>query len=62
MLKKLASGFVLVSMPVASAFAAVPTEVTTALGDAKTDGLIIAGAVLVAIIALYAFKLMRRGL
>lgn len=62
MLKKIASGFALVSMPIASAFAAVPTDVTTALADAKTDGLTIAAAVLVAIIALYAFKLMRRGL
>lgn len=42
--------------------AAVPVEVTTSLTDAKTDGITIATAVLVAIIALYAFKLMRRGL
>jgi hypothetical protein len=42
--------------------AAVPAEVSTALGDAKSDGLVIAGLVLVAIIALFAFKLMRKGL
>lgn len=47
---------------VGNAIAAVPTEVTTSLTDAKTDGITIATAVLVAIIALYAFKLMRRGL
>lgn len=45
-----------------SAFAAVPTEVTTALGDAKTDGVAVATAVLVALVAIYAFKLMRKGL
>lgn len=45
-----------------SAFAAVPVEVTTALGDAKTDGVAVATAVLVALVAIYAFKLMRRGL
>lgn len=45
-----------------SALAEVPTEVTTALGDAKTDGIAIATLVLVAIIAIFAFKLMRKGL
>lgn len=45
-----------------SAFAAVPAEVTTALGDAKVDGMAVAGLVLVAVIAMYAFKLMRRGI
>lgn len=45
-----------------SAFAAVPAEVTTALSDMKTDGLVIAGAVLVAVIALAAFKFMRRAI
>lgn len=62
MFKKIVAGVALVPVMAGSAFAAVPTEVTTALSDAKTDGLTIAGAVLVAIIALYAFKLMRRGL
>lgn len=45
-----------------SAMAAVPAEVTTALGDMKTDGLVVAGAVLVAIIAIAAIKFMRKGL
>jgi hypothetical protein len=45
-----------------SAFAAVPVEVTTALTDAQTDGVFIATAVFVAIVGMYAFKLMRKGL
>lgn len=45
-----------------SAFAAVPTDVTTALGDMKTDALLVAGVVLVAIIAVAAVKFIRKGL
>ena len=45
-----------------SAMAAVPPEVTTAIGDMKTDGLVVAGAVLVAIIAIAAVKFIRKGL
>lgn len=45
-----------------SAFAAVPASVTTALSDAQTDGVTIATAVFVAVVAMFAFKLMRRGL
>lgn len=45
-----------------SVFAAVPAEVTTALGDMKTDGLAVAGLVLVAIIAITAVKFIRKGL
>lgn len=45
-----------------SAFAAVPASVTSALGDAQTDGVTIATAVFVAVVAMFAFKLMRRGL
>ena len=45
-----------------SAFAAVPADVTTALTDAKADGISVAGLVLIAVIAMYAFKLMRRGI
>lgn len=45
-----------------SALAEVPTEVTSSLGDAKADGIAIATLVLVAIIAIFAFKLMRKGL
>lgn len=44
-----------------SAMAAVPAEVTTALGDMKTDALTVCGLVLVAIIAVVAFKFMRKG-
>lgn len=45
-----------------TALAAVPMDVTTALSDAKTDGVTVATAVLVAVVAIFAFKLMRRGL
>lgn len=44
------------------AFAAVAPEVTTALADMKADGLIVAGAVLVAIIAIAAFKILRKAI
>lgn len=59
MLKKI--GAVVVSIAPLSAMAAVPTEVTTALTDAKTDALAVAGLSLVIIIAIAAFKYMRRG-
>lgn len=45
-----------------SASAAVPAEVTTALADMKADGLVVAGAVLVAVIAIAAVKFIRKGL
>lgn len=44
-----------------SAFAAVPTEVTTAISTAGSDMATVAGAVFVAIIGLLGFKLMRRA-
>ena len=44
------------------AFAAVPAEVTTAIGDMKTDGLAVAAAVTVAIIVVAAVKFLRRAL
>jgi len=47
---------------VGSAFAAVPADVTTAIGDMKTDGLIVAAAVLVAVIAVAAVKFLRRAM
>lgn len=59
-MKKLV-GFLVAVSPL-SAFAAVPAEVTTALTDAQTDGVTIATAVFVAIVSMYAFKLMRKGL
>ncbi|UZR29440.1 major capsid protein [Methylococcus mesophilus] len=45
-----------------NAMAAVPTEVTTALSDAQTDGTKVAGLVLVVIIAIAAFKYIRKAL
>ena len=46
---------------VGTARAAVPTDVTDALGAMKDDALVVAGLVLVAIIAVAAFKFMRKG-
>lgn len=44
------------------AMAAVPADVTTAITDMKADGLTVATAVLVAVIAIYAIKFIRKGL
>lgn len=49
------------SLAAGSAMAAVPADVTTALGDAKTDSLTVAGLALVVIIAIAAFKYMRKA-
>lgn len=46
----------------ASAQAAVPESVTTELTAMKADGLVVAGAVLVAVIAIAAVKFIRKGL
>lgn len=46
----------------APAFAAVPSEVSDALTEMKADALVVAGLVLVAIIALAAFKFIRRAI
>ena len=46
----------------ASAHAAIPTEVQTALDALSTDALTVAGIVLAAIVAVYAFKFIRKGL
>lgn len=62
MFKKIAAVSALVGLSAGSAMAAVPTEVTTALGDMKTDALVVAGVVLVAIIAVAAIKFIRKGL
>jgi hypothetical protein len=59
MLKKVAG--VLVGVAPVAAFAAVPTEVTSALADGKADALTVAGLGLVIIIAIAAFKYMRKG-
>lgn len=42
--------------------AEVPAAVTTALTDMKTDALVVAGVVLVAIIAVAAIKFIRKGM
>ena len=42
--------------------AAVPVAVTDALDDMQADGLVVAGSVLVAIIAIAAIKFIRKGL
>jgi len=42
--------------------AAVPEGVTTALSALSTDAVTVAGAVLAALVAVYAFKFMRKGL
>lgn len=50
-----------VAATAAPAFAAVPADVTTAIADLKTDGLTVATAFLVAIIAIAAIKFLRKG-
>lgn len=45
-----------------SAMAAVPAEVSTALTALQADALTVAGIVLAAIVAVYAFKFIRKGL
>ena len=49
------------SLP-ALVMAAVPADVTTELSNVKADALTVAGVVLVAIIAIFAFKFIRKGL
>lgn len=46
----------------ASAFAEVPAGVTSAITTAGTDGATVAAAVIVAIVGIWAFKLIRKGL
>lgn len=45
-----------------AANAALPDGVTTALASLSTDALQVAGIVLAAIVAVYAFKFIRKGL
>jgi hypothetical protein len=45
-----------------NAMAAVPAAVSTALTDLQADALTVAGIVLAAIVAVYAFKFIRKGL
>lgn len=60
-MKKIFS-FAGLSTVASSTFAAVPTEVTTAIADGKADMLTVAAAMLGVLIALVAFKLMRKAL
>lgn len=46
----------------ASAHAALPTGVTESISTAQTDAVTVGGLVLAAIVAIFAFKLMRRAL
>lgn len=59
--RQIVVGTALIGGAVAPVLAAVPAEVTTALTDMKADALVVAGAVLAAIIAVLAFKFMRKG-
>lgn len=45
-----------------SVFAAVPADVTTALADAKTDAVQVAGLVIAIVVAVAAFKFMKRAI
>lgn len=47
---------------VGSAHAAIPAEVQTALDALSADALTVAGIVLAAVVAVYAFKFIRKGL
>lgn len=60
--KKLAVATAATLAFVEAANAAVPAEVTTAMADMNTDALKIAAVVLVAVIGVFAFKFMRKGL
>lgn len=62
MFKKIAAVGSVLALSAGQAMAAVPAAVTTSLTDAQADGVAVATAVLVAIVAIYAFKLMRKGL
>lgn len=62
MFKKVSSGVAALGLMAAQAHAALPAGVTTAIEDAGTDGITAAGLVLVAIIGIYAVKLVRRAL
>lgn len=60
--RSLAVGASFVAAGVGSAMAAVPAEVTTAIGDIETDGMAVATAVLLAVVAIFAIKFIRKGL
>lgn len=60
MLKKISAFVASCGLAATNAFAAVPTEVTTAITEAGTDAKTVAGAVLVVVVGLLAFRYMRR--
>ena len=60
--KLVAPALAAAAMVAASAHAAIPTEVETALDNLSADALTVAGIVLAAIVAVYAFKFIRKGL
>ena len=49
-------------LAVQQAYAALPTEVTTQMGESKNDVIELGGLVLVVLIAAAAFKYMRRAM
>ncbi len=51
----------LATLGAGQAMAALPAEVSTELADLKTNALLVAGIVLAAIVAVYAFKFIRKG-
>lgn len=61
MKKSFIAGSALLAGGIASAQAAVPVNVSTALTDAATDAGTVAGLFLIAVIGIAAFKLMQRG-
>lgn len=60
--KQLAAGVATVTGLVGSAQAAIPANVSTAIETAGTDAAAVAGLVFVAIVGIFAVKLMKRGL
>lgn len=62
MWKKLAAGSAALAVVPMQAYAAVPEVVMDALDNLSTDALTVAGIVLAAIVAVYAFKFIRKGL
>ena len=52
----------LVALTPLSAFAAIPSSVSTAIESAGTDAAAVAALVFVAIVGIFAVKLMRKGL
>ncbi len=60
MLKKISAFVASCGLAATNAFAAVPEAVTTAITEAGTDAKTVAGAVLVVVVGLLAFRYMRR--